>query len=125
MEQDQGPDTARAEAGGRRGAPMTSIAERFLTRFAGLERAHGVYKLAASTAGRSGNGEKVKGKAQTLARPITTEDWERHLAGKRGVGVIPIRDDACCVFGAIDVDEYGTADSLSAVTEKIASLKLP
>jgi hypothetical protein len=45
--------------------------------------------------------------------------------GDYGIGVIPIREDASCVFGAIDIDEYANGESTRAVVEKVAHLKLP
>lgn len=89
-------------------------------RFAGLDRAYGLYEI---EAGEGKAGVKRKGRAETLQRPVTAELWAAHLAGTVQLGIVPIRDDASCVFGAIDVDDY-RLDHL-ALERKIKKLKLP
>ena len=43
---------------------------------------------------------------QTVKRPITEEQWRKHLAGKGALlGIIPITETNDCYFGAIDVDD--------------------
>ena len=101
---------------------LLSIALQFMLRFAGLERAHGTYEIGAGTRADAKN--KLKGKALTKLEPVTTELWEAHLAGKQGIGIVPIRDDASCMFGAIDIDAYDGLD-LPALEAKCTGLKLP
>jgi hypothetical protein len=101
---------------------LLSIAARFMLRFAGLERAHGTYEIGAGTRADAKN--KLKGKALTKLESVTPELWEAHLAGKYGLGIVPIRDDASCVFGAIDIDVYDDFD-LPALEAKCLALKLP
>jgi uncharacterized ion transporter superfamily protein YfcC len=43
------------------------------------------------------------GEAVTVTGEVTEALWEQHLSGRQGIGIIPIRDDSTCVFGAIDV----------------------
>lgn len=84
--------------------------ERFMKLFAGLKRAYGEYdtpKVAAGT--------KAKGKANTVQAEIKPLNWEKHLNGKKGIGIVPIRDDNCCKFGAIDIDSYDDFDIISLV----------
>lgn len=50
--------------------------------------------------------EKVAGKAITLKAPVTIELFQKHIMGEQGLGIVPIRDDQKCVFGALDIDEY-------------------
>lgn len=80
----------------------SSIATKLLALFAGLERGHGRYDV--SEGGQEG--DKKKGRASYVKSPVTVELWEDHLAGKVGIGIVPIRDDATVVWGAIDVDRY-------------------
>lgn len=96
-----------------------TTAERFLARFSGLERAHGVYEPSGKTDGRG----KVSGRARTVKEPVTVRLWEAHLAGVRGIGVVPIRDDGTCVFGAIDVDRYDV--NHAALERRIEEAGLP
>ena len=70
--------------------------------FFGLDRAHGVY----NPGGQVERGEKVQGRAMTVSAPLTPELWSEHLKGKKGLGIVPIRDDNTCGWGAIDVDKY-------------------
>src|SRR5262249_12295142 len=86
---------------------INELAQRFHALFAGMERAHGTYgKL---TEQRPEDG-KLKGEAVTKREPVTDELWEAHLAGQHGIGIIPIREDSTCVFGAIDIDVYADLD---------------
>lgn len=80
------------------------LAKEFMNIFAGLDRAHGEYTIEAK------KGLKAVGKARTVKNPVTEELWENHLVGKRGLGIIPIRDDNNCYFGAIDIDSYENFD---------------
>lgn len=101
---------------------LQSIADKFMARFAGLERAHGTYTIGAGTRADAKN--KIKGQALTKLEPVTAELWSRHLAGEYGLGIVPIRDDASCLFGAIDIDAYDNFD-LPALEAKCLALKLP
>lgn len=101
---------------------MASLAKRFMSRFAGLERAHGTYELGAGVRADSKN--KVKGQALTKLEPVTEELWLAHLNGDRGLGVVPIRDDNTCQFAAIDIDFYDGLD-LAKLEATIAGLGLP
>jgi hypothetical protein len=56
--------------------------------------------------------------------PVNTALWEGHLSGKKGIGIIPIRDDSTCFFGAIDVDIYEGFDTVKFITD-IHAKKLP
>lgn len=90
-------------------AKETALAESFMSLFKGLDRAHGVYLLPEGPTGPSGLGKspkKVKGKAITKRTPYTINHWEEHLAGKRGLGIIPIQDDGKVHWGCVDIDRY-------------------
>lgn len=87
--------------------------------FAGLPRAYGVYEVPTASNAKG----KREGGAQTLQAPVTEELWDRHLAGEIQLGIVPIRDDASCVFGAIDVDDYKTDHK--KLHSNIVKMKLP
>lgn len=87
--------------------------------FAGLDRAHGAFEVTSSR----GDGKQT-GRADTKHLPVTLRLWERHLAGEEGLGIVPIRDDSTCVFGAIDVDVYSGLDA-GALARKAGKLGLP
>lgn len=95
------------------------LAELFMLRFAGLERAYGKYILE----GEQQNGGKVQGRATTVAQDVHVGLWQKHLAGQQGLGIVPIRDDGTCWFGAIDIDDY-TSD-IKEIEEACARLNLP
>lgn len=86
--------------------------------FAGLDRAHGEFRVS----GRSPTG-KVIGKAVTVRAPATLELWEKHLAGEQGLGIVPIMADGRCQWAALDIDDHGL--DLAALVAKIAEAKLP
>lgn len=96
------------------------LAEGFFDLYAGLPRAHGIY----APKGRTGEKNKVSGRATTVHEELTTGKWEKHLEGEQGLGVIPIRDDATVMWGAIDIDQYQNFD-LVALENKIDALHLP
>lgn len=74
--------------------------ERFARLFSGYSKAHGTFQtLKADETG------KVKGKALTERGGATLNDYAAHLNGtSAGLGVIMLRDDDTCLFGAIDYD---------------------
>lgn len=82
---------------------MATDAERLHAIFHGLERAHGVYEVSVTVAQA---GAKQAGRAHTVREPVSLSLWEQHLAGTKGLGIIPINDESCCKFGAIDIDQY-------------------
>lgn len=87
--------------------------------FAGLDRAYGIYKIEGDPNAKG----KKKGPAETLQRPVTDELWEQHIRGEIQLGIVPIRDDATCVFGAIDIDVYDLDHA--DLEKKIKRAKLP
>lgn len=93
--------------------------QRLFELFKGLTRAYGKYTVKGRDAGKN----KVAGKAQTVQAPLTEIEWQMHLAGKQGIGIVPISDDNTCKFAAIDIDIYDL-DFLT-VENKIKELKLP
>lgn len=99
---------------------MAGIADRFYERFRGLERAHGTYLVGTKKEGKRG---KLGGRAQTIKEKATAKHWESHLEGKKGIGIVPIRDDGTCIFGAIDIDVYDL--DLSALEKKIVEARFP
>lgn len=100
---------------------MTSLAESFSLRFSGLNRAYGTYEVDDKSAT---NGHKKEGKAKTIREAPTIELWEGHLAGKKSIGIAPIREDGTVLFGAIDIDVYSNFDH-KALAKKIEDLDLP
>lgn len=87
--------------------------------FKGLDRARGRFDLAAKS-----RGKKVEGKAALVKEGPTVGSWEAHLAGEVGLGIVPIRDDGTCRFGAIDIDVYEGLDH-AEVAARIKELKFP
>jgi hypothetical protein len=79
-----------------------SLVERLHNLFLGNARAHGVFNV---TKDRERDGKK-QGYARVIQEPTTLSHWEKHLAGDAGLGIIPIKDNNHCHWGAIDVDNY-------------------
>jgi len=100
------------------GVHMKALAERFAQLFAGLDRAHGEYRIT----GRAPGG-KVQGKGVTLKSPPTLDHWVAHLEGRQGLGIIPIRDDSTCVWGCLDIDDHQIDHK--ALVQRIKELGLP
>jgi hypothetical protein len=86
-------------------------AQRMLRVFEGYHDAYGSYDPTAKgkkdgDSIRSGKVE-IKATAFTRRKAVTIELWLDHLNGKTPLGIIPIRADNTCMWGCIDVDEYG------------------
>ena len=96
-------------------------AERLMALFAGHSGAHGTH----GEPEKDDNKQKwgIGKTARTIRKPVTNELWESHLAGERPLGIIPIREDSSCIWGAIDIDEY-EAD-LIGIVKRIEQKKLP
>lgn len=54
-------------------------------------------------------------------------EFEAHLRGTMGIGVVPIQDDDTCKWAALDLDQHDSDEDLplNVVSEKIAMFKLP
>jgi hypothetical protein len=98
------------------------LAGRFHALFCGSGRAHGTYNNINFDARRSDG--KYKGEADTKREPVTDVLWQQHLDGRSGLGVIPIRDDSTCTWGAVDVDVYADLDP-ARVASTVAKFRLP
>lgn len=98
---------------------LPELAQWFHKRFAGLTRAYGKYELSKARM----KGKKKEGQASTVREPITVNLWEEHLEGKVGIGIVPIRDDGTCMWGAIDIDDYDI--SIEELEERVRSFGLP
>lgn len=85
----------------------------------GLERAHGVCKVGAFNEAKG----KMEARTYTLMEPVSDALWLAHLEGKEGLGVIPIRADNSCFFGAVDIDEYSL--DLPALSLRLHKDKIP
>ena len=99
---------------------MAALAERFMALFAGLQRGYGTYNNIDNTR----DDGKRTGKAVTIRDQVTRDLWQAHLDGKSGLGIIPIRDDSTCVFGAVDVDVYDGLD-MAQIAADLKRLGLP
>lgn len=92
---------------------------RFKQIFAGLDIAYGTYKIA-----KERQDGKQNGKASIVRQPPTDDLWVKHLKGvEPNLGIIPIRSDNTCTWGAIDIDMY-PLDHVSII-RKIRKLELP
>jgi len=91
----------------------------FYALYGGLERAYGTYVPGEVNETKN----KVEGRAQTVTGEYKAVLWKQHLAGTKGLGVIPITDQSTCNWGAIDIDIYPL--DLAALEVKVRSLKLP
>jgi len=93
--------------------------ERLFKLYRGLERARGVNTTSKELDVKG----KRKSKNLTVHKSYSAINWVNHLAGKEGLGVVPITDDAICYWGAIDIDEYPL--DLIALEQQVKSLRLP
>ena len=94
--------------------------KKFIEIFSGLERAYG------QTQSRSKNESgKLEAKSWIEKEPLTEQKWMDHLDGKEpSLGIIPIKDDNTCTWGAIDIDTYDGFDHKKLI-KTIIEKKLP
>ena len=78
-----------------------SDAEKFMGIFRGYELRHGRYKII-----RHEQSGKLSGHAKTVDACPTLQDYQDHIDGKTGIGIIPLTNTNKCYFAAIDVDVY-------------------
>jgi hypothetical protein len=97
-----------------------SLANRIYSLFSGSDIAHGTFDV--KGADRSTDGKK-KGVARVVREPATVEMWEEHIKGGTGLGVIPIKSDNMCQWGAIDIDDYKTDHK--ALVQTLRQHKVP
>ncbi len=85
---------------------------RFMQLFVGGEQAHGLW-----------DHEKPGKEALTVRAPATRDNYEAHLDGRVGLGLVPVRRDGTCRFAAIDID----IDSIdhTALLKKVLARRLP
>jgi len=82
--------------------------------FRGNERSYGRYY-------RQGKMETIKDQVPTI------NDFEMHLDGELGIGIVPVMDDGMCYFGAIDVDAHGDLPDIDllALEKRVRENDLP
>ena len=93
--------------------------------FNGLKRAYGTYSMDTTETKLTPGGNKTTGTPATVQGVVDEDLWERHLVGIEGLGIVPIRDDSTCFFGAIDIDVYKSQDDMQKVIEQIYGEGLP
>jgi hypothetical protein len=98
--------------------------DQFQKIFAGNTDAYGLF-------GKFPNGDGTFREYTTVHKPPTKEVYGQHLTGEISLGIIPIRADGKCKFGAIDFDDH-KKDGIEikdfdyeALLKKIKFLKLP
>mgnify|MGYP003110945362 FL=1 len=95
------------------------LAEQFSKIFEGSKRAHGIFNV-----NDQNNGLKQQGVARTIKTVgATTKNWDDHLKGQVGLGIIPINEDNLVKWGVIDIDTYSL--DLPKLVKKIENFKLP
>lgn len=93
--------------------------ERFEAIFRGLDSAYGTYRIE-----RQNDKNKLVGKGFVAQNPPIMALWQKHLDGvEPSLGIIPIRADNTCTWGAIDIDQY-PLDHVQLI-DKITKLSLP
>ena len=95
-----------------------SAAKRMLAAFVGSKVAHGT-----TTVGRIGRNGKAEADSRIVREPLTVEKVQAHLAGKQGIGAIPINADNQCKWGALDIDVYDLDHK--ALQSKLIKMGLP
>jgi len=80
---------------------MPNTAERFMQLYRGYELRHGQYTIT-----REELSGKLSGRADTVDKAPSLQDYKDHLDGKKGIGIIPLTNKNLAYFAAIDIDNY-------------------
>lgn len=91
--------------------------KRFMAIFKGNLRSYGQF-----------NPNKSKERSmQTIKESYSLQNFEDHLNGVMGLGIVPVRDDGMCLWGAIDIDNHGQTEDLDLLTieHRVKSAELP
>ena len=102
---------------------VDATVKRMMALYDSYDQAYGSYTHRSGTDGVSRGKVEIKSTARTIRAPVTAELFEDHISGKAPLGLIPIRDNDTCKWGAIDVDTYGI--SHSDIVDNLARHKLP
>lgn len=100
---------------------MQDNIQRLMALLGGFQAAHGTYESETKNEGKQKL--EIKASARTVREPVTRSLWERHLAGRYHLGVIPVREDGTCSWGVIDIDKYSV--SHTEVVELLRQRSLP
>lgn len=98
--------------------------ERFAKLFRGNARTFGKFY----PNGKDYGTHKIKPRGmETVHAAPTIADFEKHVTGVEGMGVVPIMDDGFCWFGALDLDAHGDLPDLDIVSieRTVRDLDLP
>lgn len=86
-----------------------SVESRFMSLFRGNDRSYGVWFPETT-------------KMSTEKRAVSQKQYSEHLAGKRGLGLVPIMDSGLVWFGVIDIDNHGELEDIN-LWEVITAIK--
>lgn len=100
---------------------MHPIVQGMMELFDGFRHAYGTYS--GHVVSQDG-GPKLKGKAISVPKDVTPIQWEEHITGHVGLGIIPINQNSEVKFAAIDIDSYGFGTP-EGVNKRVQDLKLP
>ena len=93
-------------------------ADKLFVLLRGNDRAHGTFQPSSNR-----DDGKLKGVAKVLKEKTTEKHWKDHLEGTTGLGIIPIKDNNHCHWGAIDIDQYDL--NHKKLIQKMEKMKLP
>ena len=85
-----------------------------------MDEAHGTYVIDETKTTDKG---KKQGKAFTKRETATHVHWDRHINGTEALGIIPIKKNNTCLWGAIDIDDYQL--DIETLARSIYKKKLP
>lgn len=93
---------------------------KFMSLFVGNSRSFGRFIPA--------EGNTKEPRMLTMKEAYGYSNFESHLSGEIGLGLVPILDDGSCKFGVLDIDAHGKNDKpipIEPIVNVIAENKLP
>lgn len=84
------------------------------------------YDLFNSNVKSHGLWNEQNGKMYTKKQEYSKDNVEDHFTGMSGIGLVPIREDNTCVWGAIDIDNHsGDEIDINKISKKVHDLGIP
>lgn len=104
---------------------MQELAKKFLELYKGCHTAYGKYPNPIHRDPTQEGKIKASDGIATIKKPVGPKQWQEHLEGKMGLGIIPIvKGTNDCYWFAADIDEYAALSPVSVV-KKIREVNMP
>lgn len=99
------------------------FAEQFVEVFSGNDQFYLENNIDLQAVKKAKKGDKVKSSIYFKDQTISESVYHRHLAGEKGLGLCPVKEDNTVSFGCIDIDNF--EKSYKPIVRLVYEAKLP